>query len=58
MLRVAQILEETGFVQAVVRPSGQMEAPAGMIFIEIGDDVPDPCGKYYVDGEFQDEIPA
>lgn len=57
MLRVAQIITATGFVQAVVRPSGPITAPAGMTFVEIDDEAADPCGWWYVDGEFQEEAP-
>lgn len=57
MLRVAQIVTATSRVQAVVRPAGELVAPAGMTFVEIADDVPEPSGMYYVAGAFQKSAP-
>jgi hypothetical protein len=58
MLRVAQIVTATGYVQAVVRPTGVLIQPTGMTFVEISDELEDePVGKYYVNGQFQDEPP-
>lgn len=57
MLRIAQIVTATGFVQAVVRPIGALVAPAEMTFMEIADNVPDPCGKYWNGATFQDAAP-
>lgn len=57
MLRVAQIDIETRFVVAVVRPVGVLNAPEGMLFFEIEDGALDPCGMYYVGGDFQVEQP-
>lgn len=48
--RVAQIVTATGFVNAVVRPSGPLVAPTGMTFLEIEDHQPDVCGWTW-DGE-------
>lgn len=57
MKRIAQIINATSFVQALVRPSGAVVPPSGWTFIEIEDAAPDPLGKYYVNGQFQDDPP-
>lgn len=57
MLRIAQIIIATGFVQAVVRPAGPLVAPAGMTFLEIADDIADPCGLYWDGDDFTEEAP-
>lgn len=58
MKRVAQIVDATSYVRAVVRPGGEMVAPSGMTFVEIEDDLADPTGQYYVNGQFQDVPPS
>lgn len=55
MNRVVQIVIATGFVNAVVRPSGVLIAPPGMTFIEIEDDEPDPSGLRW-DGKSFTEV--
>ena len=50
MKRIAQVITATGFVSAVVRPSGAVAVPPNMTFIEIEDDQPDVSGWTW-DGE-------
>ena len=56
MLWTAQIKISTRFVQAVVMMAPpRAEPPPGIEFVDVEDD--SMCGKYYVNGQFQDNKP-
>lgn len=57
MKRIAQIVAATGFVRAVVETSGDVVAPKGMVFIELGPDIPSPGGMYWNGDGFQVDAP-